>query len=200
MAEYDLYVDCDQGLTVTSETDSTPKVLPQFVQGNTPKFRVHLLKNFNRASDYEQIPCDGLTLQVALWTTADGILASQYSWAATEDDLAFEAEFAMNTSEIDAFLGSASVKQALFQIDYLRSGLPTTVLQKTVRVLKTGIDLDSLVPVATPTPLSAEAAAGMFVAIIETRPIYLQGANGTKVKLWNDDSGGSAQFKAENVS
>jgi hypothetical protein len=205
VAEADIYIDCDRAQVVFSSTDRTPKALPRFVQGDTINLRIHLTKNYNLASECEEIPTDGLTIQVALiegvltsLTAIGDIVAAQYTFTPNED-LYFEGELALNTAEIDTEMGSANSFQATLEIKYVQGGVPTTVLQQTVTIWRSGIDLDSVMPIAEPTPLSAEAAQETFVRLTETKPIYLEGANGTLIKLWNDDSSGSAVFKAENV-
>jgi hypothetical protein len=166
--------------------------LPQFDNGNTPLLRIYFLKGYNRASNYDLIPTDGLTVQAALWSGST-LLAAQYTWTAYDGEY-FEASLALNTAEIETFLASESSKVATFQIDYLRAGVPTTVLLKPVRIYQTGIDLDSIVPVATPTPLSAEAADAAYVrANVHWGAIYLgDPANPTAplIKLWNDNGVG----------
>lgn len=195
MARLDLYIDCDSKESVVGTDNQDVKEIPFFVQGNTPLLRIRLRQNWSRSSGYESMPIDDLTLQVALWEASSGILSAQYVWTQYDGDY-FEAALALNTQELDTFLGSSTSKAAIFQVDYLRSGLPTTVLLQQVIVKATGIDLDSLVPVATPTPLSAEAAASMFVKRHDDQPIYLIGADLSEIKLWNDNG----TYKADNVT
>lgn len=199
MARLDLSIDCDAKRSVVSSLSNDSKPVPFFVQGNTPLLRIRLYQNWTRASGLELIPTDDLTLQVALWSSADTVLAAQYVWTPYDGEY-FEAELALNTAEIDTWLGSSTDKKANFQIDYLRAGVPTTVYLEQVTVKATGIDLNALVPVPTPTPLSAEAAQAMFVKLHEERPIYLVGAAGTELKVWNDDTLGTPAFKADNAS
>jgi hypothetical protein len=205
VAVYDVFIDCDSARIVTSALDNTVKAAPRFVQGDTMLLRVHLTRDYNRTTGFTEISTDGLTLQVALIegvlsgpAAVSDIVAAQYTFT-PYDGLFFEGELALNTAEIDAAIGSTNSFQSTLEIKYLRSGVPTTVLQQTVTIWRSGIDIDSVMPIAEPTPLSSEAAQATFVRIIETRPFYLQGANGTLIKCWNDDSSGSAVFKAESV-
>jgi hypothetical protein len=172
------------------------------VQGDTMLLRVHLTRDYNRTTGFTEISTDGLTLQVALIegvltssTAVEDIVAAQYTFTPNED-LYFEGELALNTAEIDTAIGSTNSFQATLEIKYIRLGVPTTVLQQTVTIWRSGIDLDSVMPVAEPTPLSAEAAQAAFVKIIEERPVYLLGADGSKIKLWNDNG----TFRADNVA
>jgi hypothetical protein len=199
VAEADIFIDCDQAAVVTSATDSGRKLLPRIVQGDTILLRIRLLKNFARSSGYEEIPTSGLTLQVALIrgvltssaSVEDSIVASQYTWTEGDDGLYFEAELALNTEEIDTALGSSNSFDAILEVKYLRSAVPTTVLQQAVKVWRAGIEPDSVMAVVEPTPLSAEAAQATFVRVVdETRPIYLMNSSsGVRCKLWIDTDG-----------
>jgi hypothetical protein len=202
VAVYDVFIDCDSARIVTSALDNTVKAAPRFVQGDTMLLRVHLTRDYNRTTGFTEISTDGLTLQVALIegvltssTAVEDIVAAQYTFTPNED-LYFEGELALNTAEIDTAIGSTNSFQATLEIKYIRLGVPTTVLQQTVTIWRSGIDLDSVMPVAEPTPLSAEAAQAAFVKIIEERPVYLLGADGSKIKLWNDNG----TFRADNVA
>jgi hypothetical protein len=200
VAEYDLYIDIDRAKVVTSQTNVDSKDLPTFALGDTFGLRLHLVKNYTRASGYTIIPTTGITIQAALGVLSTGtIYCSQYSWA-EEDGTSWYATFPMNTEELTTALTSQTSISATFEIKYVENGLPTTVFQESVTVYKALINPTSVMPAATPTPLSAEAAGASFVRLIETRPIYLQGANGTLIKLWNDDASGTATFKADNES
>lgn len=199
MAEHTFYIDCDRGQLVTSEGDNTPKRFPLFVQGDTALIRIYLLTGYNRGGDdYDVIPTDGLTLQVAIGNLSGSLIyTAQYTWTANEG-LYFEAELPMNTAEITTALGSQTSKQATLEIKYLREGVPTTVLQEEVSIKKALILPGTSVPIPDPTYLTAEAAVAMFARLTESRAIHLEGANGSLIKLWNDDSEGSATFKADN--
>jgi hypothetical protein len=205
VAEADLYIDCDSAKVVTSDTDNTLKALPRIAYGDTILLNVYLLKGYSRASAYDIIPTDGLTLEVRILeglltgsTAVEDVLAFQGTWTAQDGDH-FQAALALNTAEILAALGNANSFDATFETKYFRSGVPTTVLQQSIKVWRAS-DPNSVMPVAEPTPLSAEAAQAAFVQIVESRAYYIKGANGTLIKLWNDDSSGSAVFKAESVS
>lgn len=193
MAEAELYIDCDRAKSVIGELDNTIKDLPRFVEGDSIKLRIYLLKGFDRTSEYTNIPTDGLTLQVALGAR-DGseIYASQYVWTESDDlsDPYFEALLPMNTEELaDALTGETYIP-ALFEVKYVQDGVPTTVLQENVTVFQSLIDPDSVMPVATPTPLSAEAAGVTYVKKTHRGPIYLEAADGShQVKLWVDTDG-----------
>jgi hypothetical protein len=197
VAEADIYIDCDRARVVTSDTDNTNKDLPRFVQGDTLNLRIYFLKSYNRASSYELFPTDGLTVQVALGDLAgEDLYAAQYSWTATDGDH-FEGILEMNTAELDTALGSESVLSGVtFEVKYIRDGVPTTVLQETVKVYKALILEDSVVPVATPTPLSAEAADSTYVKIFHSGAIYLSDPDNPTapmIKIWNDNG----VFKAD---
>lgn len=196
MAEADLYIDCDRARIVTLDTDNTHKDPPRFVQGDTLNLRIYFLKGYSRASNYELFPTTGLTVQVALGDLeGETIYSAQYVWTATDGDH-FVGTLPMNTDEIDTALGSETSVEATFEIKYIRDGVPTTVLQETVKIYKALILEDSVVPVATPTPLSAEAADATFVKIFHNGAIYLSDPDNPTapmIKLWNDNG----VFKAD---
>lgn len=166
MAEVDIYLDCDRSLAVTGQSNSSRKDLFRFTQGDTPLLRVHLFKGFsNVMTDYEVIPTTDLTLEATLGPrtgTSVDTYASQAVWTASEDLAYFEAEFALNTSEIDDLLGASEQEFAYFEIKYVRGGKPTTVLSERVAVWAAVKKPTSVVVPAGSTPLSAEAAGVTF--------------------------------------
>ncbi len=198
MAEYDLYIDCDSCRIATSDEDNTPKALPRLVQGDTPTFRIYLLKGYSRASEYELIPTDELTIQVALREglisgsgSLGAIVASQYVWTAV-DGTYFEATFQLTTEELDDALGSSKSLDCTLEIKYLNGGVPTTVLQQACKIYAAMIEPDSVMPVATPTPLSAEAAEATYVRQRHRGAIILESANGLyAVELEVSDTDGT---------
>jgi hypothetical protein len=186
MAEHDIYIDCDRAAVVTSQSNSSIKTLPRFVQGDTMLLRIHLLKGFASVmEDYEVIPTSDLTLQVALGTRV-GNSTTYYaqnltSWAESEALDYFEGEFSMATAEVTAYLGTSTSKQAFFEIKYIRSGLPTTVLSQEVQVLAAVIKEGGFVAPTEPTPLSVEVGNAIYViAAGHQGSIRLISPDGTK--------------------
>jgi hypothetical protein len=167
MAEYDLYIDCDRAAVVTSQTNSSVKTLPRFVQGDTMLLRVHLLKGFASVMDeYEVIPTTGLTLQVAIGTRV-GNSTTYYAdnltdWDESEALDYFEGEFSMATEDVTTYLGTSSSKHAFLEIKYIRDGLPTTVLSQDVEILAAVIKEGGFSATVEPTPASVEALTPMF--------------------------------------
>lgn len=201
MAEADIFIDADRSQVVTSETDTTIKALPRFVQGDTITLRIHLLRGYtkgiNANNPYDEIPTDGLTLQVALREgtfTGSGdfgdIVAAQYTWT-PEEDLYFEGAFSLATEEVNTLLASVKTFDATFVVQFFEDSVPTTVLQQAVKVYRNLIDQESTLPVPTPTYLTAEAALATFVELMdETDAIYLKNAtSGVRCKLWIDTDG-----------
>jgi hypothetical protein len=168
MAEHDLYIDCDRAAVVTSATDASRKELPKFVQGDTMLLRIFLLKGFSRTADYQQLPTEGLTLQVALGTrvgNATLYYTQQFTWTPSEDlaNPYFEAELPMSTAAITTLLGSADSARAYFEIKYIRSGLPTTVLSEQVTIFAAVIKDGGFTEPTEPTPMSVEVANALYV-------------------------------------
>jgi hypothetical protein len=148
VAEYDLYIDIDRQKVVISQTNADDKELPKFALGDTFGLRIHLVKNYTRASNYEVIPTTGITIQAALGNLSTGtIYCSQYSWA-EEDGTSWYATFPMNTEELTTALTSQTSISATFEIKYVESGLPTTVFQESVTVYKALINPTSVMPAA----------------------------------------------------
>jgi hypothetical protein len=197
VADHTIYVDCDSGRIVTSDTDSTIKSPPRFAFGDTLGLSVYLLEGYSFGSSYDVIPTDSLAIEVRLLdgrlsdsTPVEDVLAYQGTWTAY-DGLYFQADLALNTEEIETALGAtANSFDATFEIKILDGGTPRTVLQQAVKIWRAS-DPNSVMPVATPTPLSAEAAAATYVRLVdETNPIYLMNStSGVRCKLWIDTDG-----------
>jgi hypothetical protein len=190
MAEHDIYIDTDRAVAVTSAEDSSQKPLPKFVQGDTMLLRIWLLKGYNRAAEYEPIPTEGLTLQVALGTRVGNsttYYTQQFTWTASPDAAQpyFEAELPMNTAAITALLGASSFKQAFLEVKYIRSGLPTTVLSEQITIYAAVIKEGGITEPAIPTPLSVESAILLFLQREITGPIYfINETTGLKLKVY----------------
>jgi hypothetical protein len=197
MAEHTLYIDCDRAVPVTSATDSTRKALPTFVQGDTIHLKLYLLQGYSRASSYTKNAVSGITIQAALGPrlgNSSELYTAAYSWTASTEDLSdpfWEATLPMNTDEIDDLLGSAGSAQAYFEIKYFRDALPTTCLSELVTIYAAVIKEESVVPVAEPTPLSAEVAAATYQRLDQLiLPTYAYDQDsGKTVRLYIDDDG-----------
>ncbi len=168
MAEHTLYIDCDRATAVRSATDSTAKALPKFVQGDTILLRVYLLQDYSRSSDYTQVPTLDLTIQAALGTRVGDdteYYTQQFTWTPSADlsNPYFEAAFPMSTAAITTLLGSDESAFAFFEVKYIRSGLPTTVLSEKVKVWAAVIKEGGLVEAAVPTPLSVEVGNATYL-------------------------------------
>lgn len=185
MAEHTLYIDCDRAKSVMSASSSTDKVLPKFVQGDTIHFKLYLLQGFNRAAAYTPVPVLGLTIEMALGIRQGDeseLYTAQYTWTASEDlaDPYWEATLPMNTTEIDDLIDDAEFGLAFFEIKYFRDSLPTTVLSERVKIWAAVIKAGSVVPVATPTPLSAEVANATYLTRTVRGVIRLESEDGLK--------------------
>jgi hypothetical protein len=197
VAANEVYIDIDQSRVVGGVRSNDPVNLPRFVQGDTLPLRIHLLQNFDRATGYDEISTDGLTLQVALRAgrfagsaSFGDIVAAQYTWTPNEDAY-FEASLSLATAGVNALLTSAKTFAATFVVQKMDDVSPATVLQQEVTVYKNLIDSESTLPVPTPTYLTAEAALAMFVRLIdEDRAQYrLNATSGVRTKVWTDTDG-----------
>lgn|SRR3990167_1182393 len=185
MAEHVLYIDCDRAKSVQGSANSGEKPLLKFVQGDTPHLKIYLLQGYDRIAAYTPIPTVGITLEVALGIRIGNdseIYAAQYTWTPSADlsDPYFEATLALNTDEIDTLLAAADSALAYFEVKYFRDAVPTTVLSEQVKIWAAVIKADSVVPVAEPTPLSAEVANATYLARTVQGVIRLVSEDGLK--------------------
>ena len=172
MAEHVLYIDCDRAKSVQGSANSGEKPLLKFVQGDTPHLKIYLLQGYDRIAAYTPIPTVGITLEVALGIRIGNdseIYAAQYTWTPSADlsDPYFEAT-------------AADSALAYFEVKYFRDAVPTTVLSEQVKIWAAVIKADSVVPVAEPTPLSAEVANATYLARTVQGVIRLVSEDGLK--------------------
>ncbi len=168
MATHRLFIDTDRSVPVGGVSDSSIVDLPTFVQEDSLKLRITLLTGFSRVSYYTPIPVAGLTLEVALGAkigNTSTLYTQQFTWVASDDlaDPYFEATLPMNTLAIAMLLGSGASAPAYFEAKMLDGGLPRTVLSRLVAVQAAVIKNGGLEEPAEPTPLSAEAAAAIYL-------------------------------------
>lgn len=199
MSVIDLYIDVEQLQPVRGFTDSTRVALPRFNQEDSLTFRVRLLKP-NPASvldaPYIFIDNSGLTLEMALGTRVGNTTTyytQQFSWTLSSNpgDPYFEGTLDLNTNAIATGLGSGSELSAWWEIKYVSSGVPTTVLQQSVQIHASVIKSGGMTTPISPTPLSAEVAAATYVAKSGLQGIlYLISSDGLKkIALYCDTDG-----------
>lgn len=167
MSQFSLYVDCDRGLAVVSDADSTAAQLPPFVLDDTLSLKIILLTGYSRASTYTKVPVMGITIEVALGTREGVEYATQFAWTASADlaDPYWTAVLPLNTAPLNGLLAGQPQASVTLEVKRIDAGGITTVLQQDVTVKGAVIRTDSVIPPAGQTPLSLEAANALFVPI-----------------------------------
>ena len=194
MASFDLFIDTDRCEPVIGPSDSSVAVLPLFVQGDTIKLRVWLLKGFSQLDSFDEIPVAGVTLQMAIGTkvgNATIYYTQQFTWTASEDlgQPYFSGTLPMNTAAIDGLLDSDAKATAFLEVKMIVDATPTTVLSKQITVQAAVIKPDTLVVPVPLTPLSAESANATYTKVIHVGHRYLMNANGYGIDEWVDTDG-----------
>lgn len=183
MANLDLYIDTTARQAVFGFTNSSQFQIPSFTQDDTINMKVRLMTRTATfpITPYSYIPNTGLTLEVAIGTkigTGGALYTNQYTWTLSTDlsDPYFSAQLPLNTAEIAALLGSSDSKTAFLEVKFIDGGVPTTVLSVQVTVQACVIHSGSFTVPAGLTPLSAEAAAAIYLQRTIVGPITLVNA------------------------
>lgn len=183
MANLDLYIDATAQQAVSGFANNSIFTIPPFTQEDTLNLRIRLMTRTATfpVNPYSYIPNTGLTLEVALGTkqgSGGTLYTQQFTWALNTDlsDPYFYASLPLNTSPIATLLGVNSSATAFFEIKYISGGVPTTVLSQQVTIQACVIHVGSLTVPAGLTPLSAEAAAAIFLQRTIIGPITLVNA------------------------
>jgi hypothetical protein len=194
----DLYIDTARKELVSGPLCSSIVQVPSFNQGNTINMRIRCLNptaNFpNGNPPYSVLSTAGRSLQLAFGTKQGNTsthYVEQFTWAASVADLAdpyFYADVAMNTAGISTLLGSGSSASAWLEIN-LVEGTPRTILSKQVTIEASVIKNDTLTVPAGLTPLSAEAAAALYLGRTIIGAFTLQNANGKAISIYVDADG-----------
>ena len=171
-----IYIDTSSNRLLAGLNLSTaivPTSLPLFV-GDTLSLQVYLmipLPTFTASvENYAIISTAGLSLLAYLTNGQDSssIDYEQYTqqvvWTSDPTGQYFYANLALNTPALVTLIGDNENATANLVIGYLQNGVPRTVLNVPIN-LQAGVPTSNLVVPAGLTPLSVEAAVGMFVPI-----------------------------------
>lgn len=175
-----LYIDTSANRLLSSlNTSSSVQTssLPFFV-GDTLQLQVYLMNPLQTFTPsvpgYQIIPTTGLTLELfltnglesgAVGPPAYAQYTQQVVWNTDPTNSYFYANLALNTAELIALIGDSTSAKAYLVIGYVQAGKDTTVLYQPITV-QPGLPNSNLVVPPGLTPLSLEAAVGLFVPII----------------------------------
>ncbi len=165
--------------------------------------------------NYAIIPTVGLTLELYLTNGLDSEAAhyAQYTqqvvWNTDPNNQYFYANLALNTQALIDLLAENTSAKAYLVIGYVQAGADTTVLYQPITV-QPGVPTSNLVVPPGLTPLSMEAASGLFVPIAGVPPnapaafgggFILTSPLGKKLFIHADDDGaGGVVYKADPIA
>jgi hypothetical protein len=166
-----LYVDITDNALQFSLSDSTnvnPLSLPFFAGDGGLTLQIYLRQLLQTTqpsqNNFVTVNTAGLTLfaQLDSGSYNGTIYTSQATWVNDPNDTYFLGSFPMNTAAMMDLIGNGTSATAVLRIGFFDEGEPTTVFAQTVNILP-GIPTMPLVVPAGLTPLSVQAANGMFV-------------------------------------
>lgn len=215
-----LYIDTSSNRLLSSLNTSSsvqPSSLPFFV-GDTLQLQIYLmvpLQTFTPSvPNYAIIPTAGLTLELFLTNGLDSgaVGYAQYTqqivWNTDPNNQYFYANLALNTPALVALLANNTSAKATLVVGYVQNGTDTTVLYQPITV-QPGIPTGNLVVPPGLTPLSLEAASGLFVPKAGVPPnaplafgagFILTTPLGVKLFIHAiDDGQGGATFQADSI-
>jgi hypothetical protein len=169
MAQFDIFIDTTVQQVVRGFTDSSIAQLPKFVQGDTPTLKIWPLvrtANFNGTAPYSYLGTGGLSFEVAIGTRVGNsslLYTQQFTWTADSLQQSVSAQLPLNTVAIDTLIGGNPSGQAWFEVKYISSGVPTTILDQSIDVQASVIKAGSLTVPPGATALSAETANATFL-------------------------------------
>lgn len=176
-----------QNQTLVSYLGSVPS-LPSLFQSNVRTLRVQVVDpTGNLSNPYSLVDLSSYGMRVSvgdpaltIGTTGGTVLALQDTFVWNSGGSYFEADLALNTSNIDTFLGTLSNRTANFEINLTLSGNRITILQTSL-VLKAVVDeLTSVAPSPVDQYLTAAECKALFVKLVGDlgQRIVFRSANG----------------------
>jgi hypothetical protein len=186
-----------QAETLVSYLGSVPSI-PDLFQSNIKRLRVQVADpTGNPMSPYTLVDLAGYGLRASVGKTPTGTqggpaplaLQDTFPWNAAGSY--FEAELALNTTDIDAYLSTDASKQAYLELNLTKDGNRTTILQKTFTLKAVVDELTSVAPAPTDQYLTKAECLALFakkVGLPGERQVYTS-ANGLHQieKGCNDD-------------
>ena len=174
MPQLSLFIDTTTGNLVSSQVSSqivVPGSLP-LNYGDTLSLQVYLLTRIANPSGpgtvLSGISTNGISLQVYLSDALSvTVYTQQLTWTTDANNVYFIGTLALNTAALLTLLGGGgsptlASATAYLKINFVQSGLPTTVLNQAVTIRVGSPNATQSVPAGL-TPLSVEVAKTMFV-------------------------------------
>jgi hypothetical protein len=199
MAAHVIYIDTDRSRIVTSQLDSSEKVLPRHVFGGVIPYEIILLRNFTPGAEYEIVPVIGLTVTASLGPRGSGDhLSDQPTWTPSEDlaNPYWSASFPLNTEEIEDALAAEDYIESVFEV-VVHDPDPRYVLQETVRIWAPVAAPGDLVVPAGMTPATIEVGDNRwFKKSGDTEFNLIDQSTGNLLRVWAEDG----ELKMEIIS
>lgn len=169
-----LYIDTSSNRLLSSLNTSSsvqPSSLPFFV-GDTLQLQIYLMKPLQTFTPsvpgYQIIPTLGITLELFITNGLDSSspdyqqYTQQIDWATDPNNQYFYAGLSLNTPDLVALIGNSTSAKAYLVIGNVVPLNDTTYLYQPI-TLQPGVPTTNLVVPPGLTPLSLEAAVGLFV-------------------------------------
>lgn len=155
--------------------NGTPISLPAIFQDNTISLQVQIVDPganngpaVTPGSTYTVVDMGAFGMRAAIGDTPAGTagetplaLNTGLIWDATNKW--YTGDLALNTTEVDDFLGSATEKTAYFEINLTNAGTRITILQVTFTLKAVVDELAGTAPLPSPTFISADEIRAQFV-------------------------------------
>lgn len=203
-AYLELFCDIVNRKLVSGVISSAAFVLNDLYQGDKLSIRFWPLRPTNAAvrSTFAKVDIDSLSLRLAIGAAAgaESLLASQTTWSKQYDDGAqtgyLYADLDLNTTEMNAAIGSASFITSFIEARLSDSGVERVVFQQAIRVLA-GVITPSgsgSLPLPETTYFTQAEVLALFAQLAPNgagRTITLTSPDGTKQRIIGVNNDGS---------
>ena len=206
-----LYINTAANQLITSLSNpavASPAALPFFV-GDTIALQVYLLTPLQVSNPstfpFSNVSTAGLNLELFLdqGEYDSGIIyTQQVNWLTDPNNQYFYATLALNTAALQTLIGTNTSATCFLHIGFTSAQGDTTVLLQPITV-QAGIPNNAVAVPAGLTPLSLEAAKGIFVQVVGPAGagIILTSPDGKEIMLRAVDNGdGTASFHADPIN
>jgi len=111
------------------------KNLPGLFQSNVPTLQISVVDPINGLGSYSLVDLNGFSMRVSIGDTPTGtaggpaVLALQDTFVWNAANKYFQADLALNTAAIDAFIGTAPSRGAFFEVNITGPSGRDTILQ-----------------------------------------------------------------------
>ena len=179
----------------------TPSIIPDCFQGNTLSLQIQIVDpTGNFKAPYSIADLAGFGLRASVGKTPTGSqggptpLALQDSFVWDPVNKWFTADLALNTTDIDTFIGALASIPAYFELNLTSAGNRITILQTTVNLRAVVDEGTSTVPTTGDVYLTKAEQLAYFFPIIGTPGMTLTfvSPDGTKKREIGVNNDGSA--------